>query len=63
VSDPYHLKNVCPPINYLPRTFVINIAGNVSRAYLGHGYRTPRPETVLADPLLVMESGQAVTGM
>ena len=56
VSDPHRLKNVCPPINSLSRTFALNIARDVSRAYLGHGYRTPRPETVLADPLLVMES-------
>ena len=56
VSDPHRLKNVCPPINSLSRTFSLNIARDVSRAYLGRGYRTARPESMLADPLLVMES-------
>lgn len=56
VSDPRRLKSAGPPINTLAGTFARNIARDVSRAYLGRGYRTPRPETALADPLLVMES-------
>jgi acetyl esterase/lipase len=32
------------------------VAEDVSRAYLGQDYRAPKPETALADPLLVMES-------
>lgn len=56
VSDPHRLKDVCPPINSLSGKFAINVARDVSWAYLGHGYRAPCPKTALADPLLIMES-------
>ncbi len=56
VSDPHHLKKVCPPITPIARDFALAIARDVSRAYLGREYRIPRSETALADPLLIMES-------
>ncbi len=55
VSDPHHLKQVCPPINGLSKKLDISIAADVSRAYLGHEYKNFDPNRMLADPLIVME--------
>ena len=57
VSDPFHLKNVCPPINPISRKINISIARDVSRSYLGPEYNKIHPDRMLADPLLIMESG------
>ena len=56
VSDPYHLKNVCPRINPIFRKLDISIARDVSRSYLGREYNEFHPDRMLADPLLIMES-------
>ncbi len=56
VSDPYRLHRVCPPINKISRTFDLSIARDVSRAYIGRNYKTPRPEIEMADPLCIIES-------
>jgi acetyl esterase len=57
VSNPNHLRSVCPPINIFSKRLDLTIARDVSRAYLGRTYRTPDPERALADPLLVLETG------
>lgn len=56
VSDPYHLKKVCPRINPISRKLDISIARDVSRSYLGPEYNRIRPDRMLADPLLILES-------
>ena len=55
-SNPYRLKRLCPPINPFSKALDLTIARDVSRAYLGRTYRTPDPDRILADPLMVMES-------
>lgn len=57
VSDPYRFSRVCPPINPFSKSLDLQIARDVSMAYLGCNYRWPHPDRILADPLLVMESG------
>ena len=61
VSHPQRLKHVSVHGSRIPRTFGTAVAEDVSKAYLGREYRTPRHETALADPLLVMESN-AIAG-
>ncbi|RJP42014.1 MAG: alpha/beta hydrolase [Desulfobacteraceae bacterium] len=56
VSDPHRFSRVCPPINPFSRSLGLQIARDVSRAYLGRTYRRPHPDRILADPLLVLES-------
>jgi len=60
VSAPHRLKNLCPAINPISRKLDITIARDVSRAYLGSGYKEFRPDRMLADPLLVLESGSTL---
>lgn len=57
VSDPYRFFRVCPPINPFSKSLDLQIARDVSRAYLGRNYRRPHPDRILADPLLALESG------
>jgi acetyl esterase len=57
VSDPHRFFRVCPPINSFSRSLDVQIARDVSRAYLGRTYRRPDPNRILADPLLALESG------
>ncbi len=56
ISDPHRLSGVCPSINPFSRFLGLQIARDVSRAYLGRTYRRPHPKRILADPLLVLES-------
>jgi acetyl esterase len=56
VSDPHHLKSVCPPINRISQQLDLSIARDVSRAYLGSAYKNFHPDRMLADPLIIMES-------
>jgi len=56
VSYPGHLKTASPPINRASRKISLSIAEDVSRAYLGPGYKTIDPGRMLADPLLILES-------
>lgn len=57
VSDPHHLKKVCPPINRFSRALDLTIARDVSRAYLGRTYKKHDPDNkALADPLIFLES-------
>ncbi len=56
VSAPHRLRSLCPPINPISRKINASIARDVSRAYLGSGYRQFDPKRMLADPLNVLES-------
>ena len=56
VSDPGRLKHLYPAVSLPASGFALGIARDVSRAYLGFGYRAFLPETALADPLVILES-------
>ncbi len=56
VSNPHRLTSVCPPINRLSQKLNLTIARDVSRAYLGRGYKKLHTDRMLADPLLILES-------
>jgi acetyl esterase len=56
VSDPQHLKTVCPHKNRISQKLDLTIARDVSRAYLGSAYKKFHPDRLLADPLLIIES-------
>ncbi len=56
VSDPFRLKRLSPPMNPYFRQLSYSVARDVSRAYLGQAYKSPHPDSQLADPLLVLES-------
>lgn len=56
VSAPRHLIPTLPPINPFSRKLDMQIAVDVSRAYLGRGYGAISPDREMADPLLILES-------
>ena len=58
VSDPDRfLKEKAAEIPGRRLSMHQGIARDVSKAYLGQGFESPDPERILADPLLILESG------